>query len=132
MSAFLAPAIPAQARRDLWYPFFERYKRVVFLSAPCHLTTIASCLLNWASSSSGEMSAWWWLACAAFVVGHGYPVFSTGIRLMGLTKGEWDGLTLEEGKRWLGEFVDVNGTRLVLVDLPGWVCVVVTVVGGLR
>ena len=126
--------MPAQARRDLWFPFFKSYRNIVFLSAPSHLTTISTCLINyfWGGGGGGsQQSSWWWLLCVAFVVGHAYPL-SSGMKLMGLTAESWNKKTLPETRGWLQEFVDINGTRLMFVDFPGWLCVVVAVVMGLR
>ncbi|KAL2158312.1 hypothetical protein VTH06DRAFT_4633 [Thermothelomyces fergusii] len=127
MSAFLGPKVPPQARRDLWFPFFVNYRNIVYVSAPNHLTTIGTCLLNYFVNGPSV----WWLVCAAFVFAHAHPL-EKGMRLLNLTAAEWDSKTMPETRAWIQDFVDINSRRLVLVDLPGWLCVVATVVTSLR
>ncbi|KAK3996231.1 hypothetical protein QBC44DRAFT_318443 [Cladorrhinum sp. PSN332] len=127
--SLIDPAVPAQARREVWYPFFKSYRNIVFLSAPSHLTTITTCLINY--FCGGPQASLWWLLGVAFVVGHAYPL-SSGMKMMSLTAEIWNKKTLPETRGWLQDFVDINGTRLKFVDIPGWLCVVVAVVMGLR
>lgn len=132
--SWLSPAVPAATRHAIWYAWFTSYKRVVFLSAPAHLTTIFFSLLNccYSDNHGGGPWAWrwWWLACAAFVLAHGYPV-ALGLQHFAMTAEDWRRRSNAEGTRWLQQFADVNRTRLLVVDVPGWLCVVATVVGSL-
>jgi hypothetical protein len=128
MTSLLRSTVPAQARREVFYPFYEGFKRMVSVSAPNHLTTIATCLINY---FAGNDLSLWWLACVMFVFGHAYPL-KTGLRILGLTGREWDSKTLPETRAFIQEFVDINARRLLLVDFPGWLCVLATVVMSLR
>ncbi|KAL2173699.1 uncharacterized protein P884DRAFT_280843 [Thermothelomyces heterothallicus CBS 202.75] len=127
MTAFLGHKVPPQARRELWYPFYVNYKNIVYVSAPSHLTTITTCLINYFSNAPSV----WWLVCVAFVVGHAHPL-QKGIKLLNLTAAEWESKTMPETRAWFQDFVDINQRRLLLVDLPGWLCVIATVVTALR
>lgn len=68
-----------------------------------------------------------WMAGLLLTLGHAYPV-RLGIKLAGVTKGEWGGMREEEGVGLVRVFVGVNGWRLGVVDGPGWVCVCAAVV----
>ncbi|KAK4164418.1 hypothetical protein QBC43DRAFT_318099 [Cladorrhinum sp. PSN259] len=127
-ASLLDPSVPAQARKEVYYPFFKTYRNIVFLSAPSHLTTVATCLINYFCGSSSSL---WWILGVAFVFGHAYPLQS-GMKLMGLTAESWNKKTIPETRAFLDEFVDINGTRLMFVDFPGWLCVMIAVVMGLR
>jgi hypothetical protein len=128
MTSLLGATVPAQARKEVYYPFHEGFKRMVLVSAPAHLTTIATCLVN---LFAGNGSPLWWLLCVAFVVGHAYPL-AEGMKILALTAKEWNNKTLPESRAFIQGFVDVNQQRLILVDFPGWLCVLTTVVMNLR
>ncbi|OKL60772.1 hypothetical protein UA08_04446 [Talaromyces atroroseus] len=128
MISIINPRIPPTTRHSLWYPFFISYKRVVFLSAPCHLSTILFSLLNLGYSSTSSFT---WLAAIFFVFAHAYPL-RVGLEHFNLTAEDWQRKSPEEGYRFLKGFVDVNGWRLILIDLPGWICVFAAVAVHLR
>ncbi|WEW56052.1 hypothetical protein PRK78_001487 [Emydomyces testavorans] len=130
MTSFLTASVPAAARQAVYYHWFSTYKNVVYLSAPCHITTIILSLINLLSGSSNAPSILWLLGIL-FTVGHGYPV-RLGLEHLNLTEEAWNKKSTEEGYAFLKSFVDANGRRLRLVDLPGWLCIVGAVVLGAR
>lgn len=124
MKSFQGPRISPETVHAVWHAWFSTYKFIVLLSAPMHLTTIASSLVNMRYS---ELSAFWWACCIVFVVGHGYPL-EMGKRHFNETAVRWSRKKPQEAKAWVDEFVEANGWRLVFVDLPGWLTVVTVVV----
>ncbi|KAH8689831.1 hypothetical protein BGW36DRAFT_307848 [Talaromyces proteolyticus] len=128
MISIINPRITPSTRHSLWYPFFSSYKRVVFLSAPCQLSTIFFSLMNLNYSPASSLL---WLAAICFVFAHAYPL-RVGLEHFNLTAEDWQRKIHEEGYRFLKGFVNVNGRRLLLVDFPGWLCVFAAVVVHLR
>lgn len=124
MKSFQAPGISPEKVHAVWHAWFSSYKFIVLLSAPMHLTTIASSLINMRYSA---LPAFWWACCILFVIGHAYPL-EMGKRHFNETAERWGKRKPQEARAWVDEFVEANGTRLVLVDLPGWLTVVTVVI----
>ncbi|KAL8818232.1 MAG: hypothetical protein Q9223_003099 [Gallowayella weberi] len=141
ITAFLSPHVPASARHQLFYPFLLAYSRVVYVSAPLHLTTLAFSLLNiflcpaplhshglHPSASLPERTLW--IFALVLTVLHAYPL-RLGLRLRRISQEQWDCMSEAEGRTLMELFVRVNGTRLAWVDIWGVMAVVGAVVVGI-
>jgi hypothetical protein len=93
------------------------------MTAPIHLTTIGSSLYNMRDS---KISILWWFAIIGLVAAHSYPV-SLGLSWLNLTEAEWKKKTPEQARRFVQDFVDINGRRLVVPDLLSWMTALLAV-----
>jgi hypothetical protein len=82
------------------------------MTAPTHLTTIGSALLNMRGS---RISVLWWFAIIGLVAAHAYPV-SLDMSWLNLTETEWRKKTPDQASRFVQDFGDINGRRLVAPD----------------
>lgn len=126
LSSFLNPRITASTRHTLFYPWITTFARVVYLSAPCHLTTVLFCLLNLfifpSSTSPFTADKTLWASALVLTLLHGYP-WKVGLRLSRIRENDWRRMDSEEGKKLIALFTEVNATRLAKVDVWGWVAV---------
>lgn len=141
MDAFLNPSIPIGSLHSLWGAWHTRFKKIVFVSAPAHLLTVISCIINLTKTASPSSSylpffsstiaatPWFWKAGILLTLLHAYPARSKSAReFVGLTEQQWRYRSPEHGLRQVEDFVQVNRARLLAVDIPGWLCVFIAVV----
>ena len=140
ITSFLHSSVPAAARHEAFYPFLIAYSRIVYVSAPLHLTTLAFSLLHIflcpkPLHGSTMLSSSWlerglWVVALVFTVLHAYPL-RLGLQLRRITKEQWNGMSEGEGTALMSLFVKVNGLRLRWVDIWGVSAVLGAVVVGL-
>ncbi|EFW16135.1 hypothetical protein D8B26_006146 [Coccidioides posadasii str. Silveira] len=128
VGSFLNTSIPPVARQALYYHWFLGFRNAVYLSAPCHITTLVLCFINLFSGMSNAPSMLW-LGGILFTFGHMYPL-RLGLEHLGLTEKAWKAKSADEGYAFVKSFVDANVQRLTFVDFPGWLCIVAAVVLG--
>ncbi|KAI1177823.1 hypothetical protein F4777DRAFT_165526 [Nemania sp. FL0916] len=116
VAPFSSPSMPSSARQAAWYHWIATYRDIVRMTAPIHLTTIGSSLLNMRDS---KISILWWFAIIGLVAAHSYPL-SLGLSWLNLTEADWMRKTPEQARRFVQDFVDINGRRLVVPDLLSW------------
>ncbi|EEP78971.1 predicted protein [Uncinocarpus reesii 1704] len=126
MKSFLNRSIPPTARHALYFQWFSEFKKAMYLSAPSHLLTLVLCFINLASSTSRATSTLW-TGGIFFTIAHVYPI-RLGVRHLTLSQDGWNEKSTGEAFAWVKSFVDVNGQRLLIVDLPGFLCIAGAVV----
>ncbi|RWA11910.1 hypothetical protein EKO27_g3198 [Xylaria grammica] len=116
VASFSSRSMPPSAHQAACYHWLVTYRDIIRITVPTHLTTIGSSLLNMRDS---KISIVWWIALAALVAAHSYPV-SLGLSWLNLTEADWKKKTPEQAQRFMQDFVDINGRRLLLPDLLAW------------
>lgn len=127
MTGFLDPSVSKENRETVWPRWFQTFDKLLCISLPVHLGTMATCAANiYVHSSDGllqPLTNKLWLANIGLAFAHGYS-WRLATTLMSFSGGKYGKAEPGEVTRLLTAFKKMNRTRTLLVDIPGLICAV--------